>query len=211
VSLFVGSGLTYTNAITVSSGSGNRVIANTHVTNQLAGFTAITGNPTLSGGIDLSAGQDVTLNASLGSISGAGLVTADHVTADAASSLSLNLAANSLDATSAEGSVVVTDSGDLTLGTVTATGPVAITALEGDLSLGGPLTATNQAVSLSSAQGSILSPSGYSISLRRKRAYKLAICRGGVGVAPLVKPNVREACAKVVSGTARTVYLELCM
>jgi autotransporter-associated beta strand protein len=61
VSLFVGNTLTYTNAITVSSGSGTRVIGNTDVTNQLSGFTAITGNPTLSGGIDLSAGKDLTL------------------------------------------------------------------------------------------------------------------------------------------------------
>jgi hypothetical protein len=61
VSLFVGNTLTYTNAITVSSGSGNRVIANTDVTNQLAGFTAITGNPTLSGGIDLSVGAQIAL------------------------------------------------------------------------------------------------------------------------------------------------------
>ena len=49
----------------------------------------------------------------------------------------------------------------VTLGTVSATGPVSITALEGDLSLGGFLTATNQAVSLSPAQGSIPNPSGY--------------------------------------------------
>ncbi|HSI46755.1 MAG TPA: filamentous hemagglutinin N-terminal domain-containing protein [Ideonella sp.] len=51
----------------------------------------------------------------------------------------------------------------LTLGTITATGPVVINALEGDVSLGGYLTATNQAVSLTSAQGGIYSPSGYSI------------------------------------------------
>jgi trimeric autotransporter adhesin len=53
----------------------------------------------------------------------------------------------------------------LTLGTVTATGPVAITALEGDLSLGGFMTATNQAVTLTAVEGSILSPSGYSIAI----------------------------------------------
>ncbi|PTT82039.1 hypothetical protein DBR42_17260, partial [Pelomonas sp. HMWF004] len=53
----------------------------------------------------------------------------------------------------------------VTLGTITATGPVAITALEGDLSLGGSLTATNQAVSLTATQGAILSPSGYSIGI----------------------------------------------
>jgi filamentous hemagglutinin family protein len=53
----------------------------------------------------------------------------------------------------------------LTLGTVTATGPVAITALEGDLSLGGFMTATNQAVTLTAMEGSILSPSGYSIAI----------------------------------------------
>jgi filamentous hemagglutinin family protein len=55
--------------------------------------------------------------------------------------------------------------GTLTLGTVTATGPVAITALEGDLSLGGFVTATNQAVSLTATLGSIFSPSGYSIGV----------------------------------------------
>ena len=53
----------------------------------------------------------------------------------------------------------------ITLGTITATGTVAITALEGDLSLGGFMTATNQAVNLSAAQGSILSPSGYGIAI----------------------------------------------
>ncbi|MES2717334.1 MAG: filamentous hemagglutinin N-terminal domain-containing protein [Pseudomonadota bacterium] len=53
----------------------------------------------------------------------------------------------------------------LTLGTITATGPVAITAREGDLSLGGFMTASNQAVSLTASQGSILSPSGYSIAI----------------------------------------------
>ncbi|WP_417069668.1 filamentous hemagglutinin N-terminal domain-containing protein [Niveibacterium terrae] len=53
----------------------------------------------------------------------------------------------------------------LTLGTITATGPVAISALEGNLSLGGFMTATNQSVSLTAAQGAILSPSGYSIAI----------------------------------------------
>jgi len=53
----------------------------------------------------------------------------------------------------------------LTLGTVTATGPVIITALEGDLSLGGFMTATNQSVNLTAMEGSILSPSGYSIAI----------------------------------------------
>ena len=53
----------------------------------------------------------------------------------------------------------------VTLGTITATGPVAITALEGDLSLGGFLTATNQAINLTATSGSILSPIGYSIGL----------------------------------------------
>jgi len=63
VSLFLGNTNTYTNAITVSSGSGTRLIGNTDVTNQLGGFgfiTAITGNAILSGGIDLAAGKDVT-------------------------------------------------------------------------------------------------------------------------------------------------------
>lgn len=49
----------------------------------------------------------------------------------------------------------------LTLGSVTAAGPVEIRALEGDVSLGGVITATDQAVSLSAQRGSILSPSGY--------------------------------------------------
>lgn len=53
----------------------------------------------------------------------------------------------------------------VTLGTVSAAGPVAITALEGDLSLGGFLTATNQAISLTATQGSILSPIGYSVGI----------------------------------------------
>jgi filamentous hemagglutinin family protein len=53
----------------------------------------------------------------------------------------------------------------VTLGTVTATGPVQITALEGDLSLGGFMTATNQSVNLTATSGSILSPSGYSIAI----------------------------------------------
>jgi filamentous hemagglutinin family protein len=53
----------------------------------------------------------------------------------------------------------------VTLGTITATGPVAITAVEGDLSLGGFMTATNQAVTLTAMEGSILSPSGYSIAI----------------------------------------------
>ena len=62
VSLFLGSANTYTNAITVSSGSGTRLIGNTDVTNQFVGlgFGAVTGNATLSGGIDLAAGKDVT-------------------------------------------------------------------------------------------------------------------------------------------------------
>ena len=62
VSLFFGSGLNYTNAITVSSGSGTRLIGNTDVTNQFTGLGlgAITGNAILSGGIDLAAGKDVT-------------------------------------------------------------------------------------------------------------------------------------------------------
>jgi autotransporter-associated beta strand protein len=59
VSLFFGSGLNYTNAITVSSGSGTRLIGNTDVTNQF-GFAGITGNATNSGGINLAAGKDVT-------------------------------------------------------------------------------------------------------------------------------------------------------
>ena len=53
----------------------------------------------------------------------------------------------------------------VTLGTITATGPVAITAVEGDLSLGGFMTASNQAVTLTALEGSILSPSGYSIAI----------------------------------------------
>ncbi len=53
----------------------------------------------------------------------------------------------------------------VTLGTVTATGPVAITAREGDLSLGGFITATHQPVTLTAAQGAILSPIGYGISI----------------------------------------------
>ncbi|MEO6280661.1 filamentous hemagglutinin N-terminal domain-containing protein [Roseateles sp.] len=53
----------------------------------------------------------------------------------------------------------------VTLGTITATGSVAITAVEGDLSLGGFMTATNQAVTLTALQGAILSPSGYSIAI----------------------------------------------
>jgi filamentous hemagglutinin family protein len=53
----------------------------------------------------------------------------------------------------------------VTLGTISATGPVQITALEGDLSLGGFLTATNQAINLTATSGSIFSPSGYSIGL----------------------------------------------
>jgi autotransporter-associated beta strand protein len=61
VSLFVGNTLTYTNAITVSSGSGTRLIGNTDVVSQLAGFGTNTGNTTLSGGINLAAGKDVTL------------------------------------------------------------------------------------------------------------------------------------------------------
>jgi fibronectin-binding autotransporter adhesin len=62
VSLFLGNGLNYTNAITVSSGSGTRLIGNTDVTNQFTGlgFAGITGNATNSGGIDLAAGKDVT-------------------------------------------------------------------------------------------------------------------------------------------------------
>jgi autotransporter-associated beta strand protein len=62
VSLFFGNGLNYTNAITVSSGSGTRLIGNTDVTNQFTGlgFAGITGNATNSGGIDLAAGKDVT-------------------------------------------------------------------------------------------------------------------------------------------------------
>jgi autotransporter-associated beta strand protein len=62
VSLFLGSTNTYTNAITVSSGSGTRLIGNTDVTNQFVGLGlgAITGNAVLSGGIDLAAGKDVT-------------------------------------------------------------------------------------------------------------------------------------------------------
>jgi autotransporter-associated beta strand protein len=62
VSLFLGSANTYTNAITVSSGSGTRLIGNTDVTNQFTGLGlgAITGNAILSGGIDLAAGKDVT-------------------------------------------------------------------------------------------------------------------------------------------------------
>jgi fibronectin-binding autotransporter adhesin len=59
VSLFFGSGLNYTNAITVSSGSGTRLIGNTDVTNQF-GFAGITGNATNSGGINLAAGKEVT-------------------------------------------------------------------------------------------------------------------------------------------------------
>jgi autotransporter-associated beta strand protein len=57
VSLFLGNTNTYTNAITVSSGSGTRLIGNTDVTNQLGGFgfvTAITGNAILSGGMTLN-------------------------------------------------------------------------------------------------------------------------------------------------------------
>lgn len=53
----------------------------------------------------------------------------------------------------------------VTLGTISATGPVQITALEGDLSLGGFMTATNQAVNLTATSGSILSPSGYTIAI----------------------------------------------
>jgi len=79
VSLFFGSTQTYTNAITVSSGSGTRLIGNTDVTNQI-GLGAITGNATLSGGIDLSAGKDVTLaitnyNASTDRLTVSGAVT----------------------------------------------------------------------------------------------------------------------------------------
>jgi filamentous hemagglutinin family protein len=53
----------------------------------------------------------------------------------------------------------------VTLGTVTATGPVMITAVEGDLSLGGFLTATNQSVTLTAMEGSIYSPNGYGIGI----------------------------------------------
>jgi autotransporter-associated beta strand protein len=56
VSLFLGSSNTYTNAITVSSGSGTRLIGNTDVTNQFTGLGlgAITGNAILSGGMTLN-------------------------------------------------------------------------------------------------------------------------------------------------------------
>jgi len=59
VSLFLGSTNSFSNAITVSSGSGTRLIGNTDGNSQI-GFGGITGNATLNGGIDLAAGKDVT-------------------------------------------------------------------------------------------------------------------------------------------------------
>lgn len=86
----------------------------------------------------------------------------------------LDVVAGTLAATASAGGVYVqlpmatgstNTTGTVTLGTLNAAGPVAITALEGDLSLGGFLTATHQAVSLSAPTGSILSPAGYSIGI----------------------------------------------
>lgn len=48
----------------------------------------------------------------------------------------------------------------LSLGTITAAGPVEITSHEGDVSISGNLTATNQAVRITADHGAILNPNG---------------------------------------------------
>jgi len=93
----------------------------------------------------------------------------------------------------------------ITLGTVTATGPVAITALEGDLSLGGFMTATNQAVNLTATQGSIYSPIGYSIALGTGT---LTLNAGqAIGTSTRSVPVTNAAGASVNAQAGTSVYL----
>ena len=93
----------------------------------------------------------------------------------------------------------------ITLGTVTATGPVAITALEGDLSLGGFMTATNQAVNLTATQGSIYSPIGYSIGLGTGT---LTLTAGqAIGTSTRSVPVTNAAGASVNAQAGTSVYL----
>jgi len=89
----------------------------------------------------------------------------------------------------------------LTLGTITATGAVVINALEGDVSLGGYLTATNQAVSLTSAQGAIYSPIGYSIGFGTGSLTLNAAKGIGTSSAPLVMTSTAGSTLSASAGS----------
>ena len=90
----------------------------------------------------------------------------------------------------------------VTLGPISATGPVAITALEGDLSLGGTLTATDQAVSLTATQGSILSPSAYGIGIGTGSLTLQAARTIGTSSSPLLVTSSAGATLSAQAGTS---------
>jgi autotransporter-associated beta strand protein len=132
VSLFFGGGLNYTNAITVSSGSGTRLIGNTDVTNQFTGFGfgAVTGNATNSGGINLAAGKEVTFaitnyNATTDRLTVSGAITGTGGVVKTGNGILLLTASNSYSgATDIQG-------GKLYLGTAGRLGSGAVTISNG--------------------------------------------------------------------------------